>query len=70
MRFFILFYQKFLSPMLPQNQCRFSPSCSHYALEAFEKHSFGFALWLTVKRIARCHPLNDGGFDPVPERQN
>ncbi|MBS4028147.1 MAG: membrane protein insertion efficiency factor YidD [Ignavibacteriales bacterium] len=66
MRFLIRLYQIIISPLLPPNQCRFEPSCSHYALEASEKHSFFPALWLTVKRIGKCHPFHEGGFDPVP----
>jgi putative membrane protein insertion efficiency factor len=59
-------YQVSLSPLLGQ-RCRFHPSCSHYALEAIERHGAARGSWLAAKRIARCHPLNPGGFDPVPE---
>lgn len=58
-------YQLAISPLLGP-RCRFYPSCSHYAMEAIETHGAMRGTWLTVKRIARCHPLNDGGFDPVP----
>ena len=58
-------YQLAISPLLGP-RCRFYPSCSHYAMEAIEIHGALRGSWLTVKRIARCHPLNDGGFDPVP----
>ena len=58
-------YQLAISPLLGP-RCRFYPSCSHYAMEAIETHGAARGTWLTVKRIARCHPLNDGGFDPVP----
>ena len=58
-------YQLVLSPVMP-GSCRFSPSCSHYALEAFRRHAPTRALWLTVRRIGRCHPFHPGGNDPVP----
>jgi uncharacterized protein len=59
-------YQMSLSPLLGP-RCRFHPSCSHYALEAIERHGAARGGWLAAKRIARCHPLNPGGYDPVPE---
>jgi putative membrane protein insertion efficiency factor len=46
--------------------CRFTPSCSHYGYEAINKYGFFKGGWLAVKRVARCHPLNPGGYDPVP----
>lgn len=61
----IRFYQTFISP-LKQPACRFYPSCSHYAYEAVERHGVFHGSWLAVKRIARCHPFNPGGYDPVP----
>lgn len=57
-------YKYLISPMLPSS-CRFYPSCSEYALEAFDKYGFIKGFWLTLKRIGRCHPLCDGGYDPV-----
>jgi putative membrane protein insertion efficiency factor len=55
-----------LSPFLPANTCRFYPTCSSYSLEAFQKYNFFKASWLSIKRISHCHPLNDGGYDPLP----
>ena len=60
-------YQRALSPLLGP-RCRFHPSCSHYALEAIERFGAARGSWLAIKRISRCHPLNAGGLDPVPER--
>lgn len=45
--------------------CRFMPTCSEYALEVFEKKAFFTATWMTLKRIAKCHPFHPGGYDPV-----
>ncbi|HEX4866691.1 MAG TPA: membrane protein insertion efficiency factor YidD [Acidimicrobiales bacterium] len=47
--------------------CRFDPSCSSYALEAFERHGAARGLWLTTRRLARCHPWGGMGWDPVPD---
>jgi len=58
-------YQKFISPGLPPS-CRFSPSCSQYALEAVSKHGALKGTWLGIRRLVRCHPFNPGGYDPVP----
>ncbi|HEY3935378.1 MAG TPA: membrane protein insertion efficiency factor YidD [Gemmatimonadales bacterium] len=63
--FLIRGYQRFISPGLPP-ACRFSPSCSQYAVEAIERYGAVRGGWLAVKRIARCHPWNPGGYDPVP----
>jgi putative membrane protein insertion efficiency factor len=60
-------YQLLLSPVLPAS-CRFAPSCSSYAMEAVAKHGAVAGSWLAARRICRCHPWNDGGWDPVPER--
>lgn len=59
-------YQLLLSPVMPAS-CRFTPSCSAYALGALARHGAIKGSWLATKRICRCHPWNDGGYDPVPE---
>jgi len=61
----IRFYRYFISPML-QPSCRFSPSCSAYALEAIDGHGVIRGLFFTVRRVLRCHPFHPGGWDPVP----
>ncbi|SET68594.1 membrane protein insertion efficiency factor YidD [Thalassotalea agarivorans] len=58
-------YRKFLSPLLGKN-CRFHPSCSRYAIEAIERFGFFKGCRLAARRILKCHPFNEGGFDPVP----
>ena len=63
----ILWYQRFISPMLGA-RCRFAPSCSQYAVDALRTHGAARGLWLAVRRLARCHPFNPGGYDPVPAR--
>jgi uncharacterized protein len=59
-------YQVALSPFFGQ-QCRFTPTCSHYAIEALQTHGAAKGMWLAVKRILRCHPWQAGGHDPVPK---
>jgi len=59
-------YRYLLSPFLGQH-CRFTPSCSEYALEAVERFGVLKGSWLAVKRLGRCHPFAPGGYDPVPE---
>jgi len=61
----IRFWQLTFSKVLPPS-CRFEPSCSQYGYEAVSKYGFVRGGWLAVKRIARCHPLHPGGYDPVP----
>ncbi|MBU0596349.1 membrane protein insertion efficiency factor YidD [Candidatus Bipolaricaulota bacterium] len=61
----IRLYQLVISPLLPQ-RCRFAPTCSQYAIEALRRHGLFKGSWLALKRIAKCHPLHPGGFDPVP----
>ena len=60
-------YRKFISPLKPPC-CRFTPTCSAYAIEAFQKRGFFAGLILTTWRILRCNPFGRGGYDPVPER--
>ena len=60
----IVMYQCTLSRLLPP-ACRFWPSCSRYAYEAIERHGVGQGCWLALCRLARCHPFNPGGYDPV-----
>ncbi|MBO5771147.1 MAG: membrane protein insertion efficiency factor YidD [Alistipes sp.] len=61
----IRFYQLCISPLTPPS-CRFTPTCSQYALEALRRHGVVRGLWLALKRIARCHPWGGSGYDPVP----
>jgi putative membrane protein insertion efficiency factor len=61
----IRFYQKGISPLTPPS-CRFYPTCSQYGLEAMQRYGAARGGWLLVRRLARCHPLCKGGFDPVP----
>ena len=63
--FLIRLYQLTLSQVLPAS-CRFQPTCSHYGYEAIRRYGLWKGGRMAVKRIARCHPLNPGGYDPVP----
>jgi len=62
---FIKAYQYLISPMLGPS-CRFTPTCSEYAAQAVKKYGAIKGLWLSVKRVGRCHPWHDGGYDPLP----
>jgi len=61
----IRLYQSTISRALPPT-CRFFPSCSEYAYQAIERYGVIKGGWIAIKRIARCHPLHPGGYDPVP----
>ncbi len=61
----IKIYQWVISPWLGP-KCQYTPTCSHYALEAFKKHGVFKGFWLAIKRISRCHPWGGSGYDPVP----
>jgi putative membrane protein insertion efficiency factor len=61
----IKLYQWVISPFLGP-KCRFTPTCSQYAIEALKKHGVFKGLWLTIKRLSRCHPWGGHGYDPVP----
>jgi len=63
----IRFYQSFISPLLGPS-CKYHPTCSNYAIEAFRQHNFFYASWLTVWRVLRCNPFSKGGYDPVPPK--
>ena len=61
----IKFYKRFISPLTPPS-CRFTPTCSTYAIEAIQKHGPFRGFWLALKRILRCNPWGGSGYDPVP----
>lgn len=61
----ISLYRKYITPYTPRS-CRFYPTCSKYAYEAFEKYGFLKGLYLSVKRVLKCHPFHKGGYDPLP----
>ena len=63
--FLIRFYQVCISPLKPPT-CRFTPTCSQYALEAFRKYGPLKGFWISLRRILRCHPWGGSGYDPVP----
>ena len=59
-------YRKYLSPLKKHPTCRFVPTCSEYALQAIQKHGPFKGLYLTIRRLLRCHPWGGSGYDPVP----
>tara|TARA_X000000368_G_scaffold310070_1_gene247982 strand:+ start:299 stop:523 length:225 start_codon:yes stop_codon:yes gene_type:complete len=63
--FIIKIYQKFISPILLPS-CRFNPTCSQYSIQSLNKYGLLKGLWLTLKRISKCHPFGSSGYDPVP----
>jgi len=67
--FLIKIYQYLISPILPKT-CRYTPTCSHYGIEAIKIHGPVKGVWLTFMRILRCNPWGGSGYDPVPPKQN
>jgi putative membrane protein insertion efficiency factor len=65
----VRFYQAAISPYLPSS-CRYSPTCSHYTVEALQRYGLIRGGWLAIKRISSCHPWGGKGYDPVPENKN
>lgn len=61
---FLRLYKAWISPLLP-SACRFHPTCSVYMMEAVEKHGVRRGVWQGIRRLLRCHPFHEGGFDPV-----
>jgi len=61
----IRIYQYLISPLIGPH-CRFHPSCSHYSVEAIQRHGAMYGSYLSLRRLARCHPWHPGGIDPVP----
>ena len=57
-------YKRFLSPLLP-SACRYYPTCSEYMTEAVAKHGVARGVWMGLRRLGRCHPFHEGGYDPV-----
>jgi putative membrane protein insertion efficiency factor len=65
----IKLYRLTVSPLFPPS-CRFHPTCSEYSIEALEKHGLIRGIWLSLKRVSKCHPFHPGGFDPVPQNKH
>ena len=64
----VRFYQYFISPLLGSN-CRYTPTCSHYTVEALKTHGVFTGGWLSIKRILSCNPWGGSGYDPVPTKE-
>lgn len=67
--FLVRIYQTVISPLLPSS-CRFTPTCSHYMVDALKTHGLFRGGWMGLKRIGRCHPWGPTGYDPVPPKKN
>lgn len=67
--FLIKLYQWFISPLTPAT-CRYTPTCSHYAIEALQEWGIFKGSWLAIKRISSCHPWGGSGHDPVPKKED
>jgi putative membrane protein insertion efficiency factor len=65
----VYLYRLGISPLIGP-RCRFDPTCSRYAIDALKMHGFVKGCWLSGKRLLKCHPLNDGGYDPVPPKNH
>jgi putative membrane protein insertion efficiency factor len=65
----IRFYQLAISPYFPSS-CRFEPTCSQYSIKALKRFGIFKGSWLSIKRISKCHPWHEGGYDPVPGKNN
>ncbi len=65
----IYIYKAVISPLTPAS-CRHLPTCSTYSMEALKKHGLFKGLWLSVKRVSKCHPWGTSGYDPVPDKRN
>lgn len=65
--FLVKLYQYLISPLLPKS-CRFKPTCSSYAIEALQVHGLWKGIGLTARRISKCHPWGETGYDPVPPK--
>ncbi|MCX7606968.1 MAG: membrane protein insertion efficiency factor YidD [Bacteroidia bacterium] len=64
--FLLRMYQAGISPFFPPT-CRYTPTCSEYGIQALRKHGLWKGLWLTLRRLSRCHPWGGSGYDPVPD---
>ena len=65
----VRFYKVAISPLTPAS-CRYTPTCSSYAIEALEEYGTARGLWLATKRVCRCHPWGGSGYDPVPAQSS